>query len=198
MLRCPSRPRDGHRVPARMQRPMTMTTTKSKPSPLHRRLRRFHRGVWELHRRRLRLLKRYRFFHAVWAFPVGTILVAATGPAKFLDLWCIATITWLSLSCRIPLHSERADQNTDAQTRWWPSYPWPVTAGLILCAALMGVSAVPTEVIRDIVPEHALALLTETVLGSLILSVAYYFLITTQAKRNLSSRSGIGGVLSTT
>ena len=66
-----------------------MTTANSRRSPLVRRIRRFHRAIWDLHRRRYRLLRRYHFLHAVWALPVITFLGAATGSTRHVDLWFI-------------------------------------------------------------------------------------------------------------
>ena len=158
-----------------------MATTESKRSPLHRRIGRFHRAVWELHLRRLGHLRRYYFFHVVWAFPVATLLAIASGPHRLLDLWFIATITWLSLSWRVPAPAARADRDIEPPRRWWPSYRWPVTAALMLCVTLMAISAAPrVEAVANALeaPEVAFAveLLVQAALGALILSTAYYFL----------------------
>ena len=158
-----------------------MTTTESKRNPLHRRIGRFHRAIWELHLRRCKHLRRYYFFHAVWALPVATLLATASGPIRLLVLWLIATITWLSLSWRVPAPADRADRHIEAPRRWWPAYRWPVTAALMLCVALMATSAAPrVEAIANTLEApavyFAVELLTQTVLGALILSMAYYFL----------------------
>ena len=149
-------------------------------TPLRHRLARFHRAIWNLHVRRYRHLRRYHFFHAVWMLPVATLIGTAIRPDEIPDHWVLATVTWLSLAWRVSEPTRHGDNTSDKTKRWWPSYSLPVTAGLTLCSALMGLTAV--ENVIDIPPltrldGHLLALLIQAVSIALILSTVFYFFL---------------------